>query len=88
LSPDQKGIFLLLNWGKGYIREKRCIELQSLIEKSFDEYIKLIGTLQNLLNFIIPDELLIESIEGIAEAHKSNNIHSHSINQQYIQRFY
>ena len=29
--------------------------------------------------------MLIESLEGIAEAHKSNNIHSHSINQQYIE---
>lgn len=74
---------------EGYITEKRCIELKSLIEKSFDEYINLYGIIQNFLNFIIPNEVLVESIEGIAEAHKSDPyIHNHSIKQQHIQIFY
>src|SRR5215211_1661900 len=72
-----------------HIKEKRCIELQSRIEKSFDEYLKLNGIIQNLLNFIIPNEVLIESIEGIAEASKSDlHTPNHSIKQQHIRIFY
>jgi hypothetical protein len=63
-----------------YVKEKRCIKLESLIDGSLDEYIQSSGVIQNFLNFIIPSEVLIESIEGIA--HKNDPyIHSHGIKQ-------
>jgi hypothetical protein len=75
-------------WG-GSIKEKRCIELQSHIEKSFDEYIRLNAILHDFLNFINPNEMLIESIEGIAEAYGDDQyLNSRSIKQQNVRVFY
>jgi hypothetical protein len=39
---------------EAFVTEKRCIELQSLVEKSFDEYIKLKGIIQNFFELYYP----------------------------------
>jgi hypothetical protein len=64
-----------------YIKEVPCLEIESLKEKSLEEYIKANMVVRDFLNFIIPQEVTIESIYGIRENRKDSK-ENISANQQ------
>lgn len=56
------------------IKEVPCIEIESLKGKSLDEYFKLNLVILDFLNFIIPEEVHVESLHGITENGKEEEI--------------
>jgi hypothetical protein len=59
-------------WSEGEVHKERhyleyCIEIESLKEKHLEEYRRVNSTVFDFLNFVIPQEVHIESIHGVLQ---------------------
>jgi hypothetical protein len=78
----------LLSSSEGEVREQSieevsCLEIESLKEKSLEEYFRVNRIILDFLNFIIPQEVYIKSIHGIRENRKDSKENMSSNQQEW-----